>query len=147
LTLVWASKYDENCASFVRGLLRRMTMTVDERDQLQTFLRQLLHSRAAPKDAVAEALIKEACSQHADALYLLVQRSMAADMALRAALAQNPEMRARLDQTGAASSPWGKGMLGIMASTAVGVVAGSLLLEGMQDLMDDSLDLAGDDWS
>jgi hypothetical protein len=38
-------------------------------------------------------------------------------------------------------------MLGIMASTAVGVVAGSLLLEGMQDLMDDSLDLAGDDWS
>ena len=143
-------------------------MTVDERDHLQTFLRQLLHSSAAPKDAVAESLIKEACSQHADALYLLVQRSMAADMALRDVLAKNAELRTRLDQTDsappqdlsgftdsanplrpnqAATSPWGTGMLGIMASTAVGVVAGSMLLGGIQDLMDDSLDFAGDDWS
>ena len=52
-------------------------MTLEERDQLQNFLRQLLHSSAAPKDVAAETLIKQACSQQSDALYLLVQRAMA----------------------------------------------------------------------
>ena len=56
-------------------------MTLEERDQLQNFLRQLLQSRAAPKDVAAETLIKQACSQQADALYLLVQRAMASELA------------------------------------------------------------------
>ena len=123
-------------------------MTLEERDQLQIFLRQLLFSRAVPKDVAAESLIKEACSQHADALYLLVQRAMTSELALQVALAKNAELQAKLDPLSEAlkNSPpqpatgvpslWGSGM-GTVASTAVGVVAGSLLLEGIQTLGDD----------
>ena len=124
-------------------------MTLEERDQLQIFLRQLLLSRAVPKDVAAESLIKEACSQHADALYLLVQRAMTSELALQAALAKNAELQEKLDPLSEAlkNSPtqpatvapslWGSGMLGSVASTAVGVVAGSLLFEGIQNLGDD----------
>ena len=124
-------------------------MTLEERDQLQNFLRQLLLSRAIPKDVAAESLIKEACSQHADALYLLVQRALTSELALQAALAKNAELQAKLDPLSKAlkNSPtqpatvapslWGAGMLGSVASTAVGVVAGSLLFEGIQSLGDD----------
>ena len=75
-------------------------MTLEERDQLQNFLRQLLHSKAAPKDLAAESLIKEACSQQSDALYLLVQRAMASELALQAAIAKNAELQAKLDPLG-----------------------------------------------
>ena len=124
-------------------------MTLEERNQLQNFLRQLLLSRAIPKDVAAESLIKEACSQHADALYLLVQRAMTSELALQAALAKNAELQEKLDPLSKAlkNSPtqpatvapslWGSGMLGTVASTAVGVVAGSLLFEGIQSLGDD----------
>jgi hypothetical protein len=124
-------------------------MTLEERDQLQIFLRQLLFSRVVPKDVAAESLIKEACSQHADALYLLVQRAMTSELALQVALAKNAELQAKLDPLSealknsppqpatVAPSPWGSGMLGSVASTAVGVVAGSLLFEGIQNLGDD----------
>ena len=134
-------------------------MTLEERDQLQNFLRQLLLSRATPKDVAAETLIKQACSQQSDALYLLVQRAMASELALQGAMAKNAELQTKLDQVGAASnttasqsealnnsppqpaiaapSLWGSGMLGSVASTAIGVVAGSLLFEVIQDLGDD----------
>ena len=134
-------------------------MTLEERDQLQNFLRQLLLSRATPKDVAAETLIKQACSQQSDALYLLVQRAMASELALQGAMAKNAELQTKLDQVGAASnttasqsealnnsppqpaiaapSLWGSGMLGSVASTAIGVVAGSLLFESIQDLGDD----------
>jgi hypothetical protein len=134
-------------------------MTLEERDQLQNFLRQLLLSRATPKDVAAETLIKQACSQQSDALYLLVQRAMASELALQVATAKNAELQTKLDQVGAASnttasqsealnnsppqpaiaapSLWGSGMLGSVASTAIGVVAGSLLFESIQDLGDD----------
>ena len=134
-------------------------MTLEERDQLQNFLRQLLLSRATPKDVAAETLIKQACSQQSDALYLLVQRAMASELALKVAMAKNAELQTKLDQVGtasnttasqsealnksplqpavAAASQWGSGMLGSVASTAVGVVAGSLLFEVIQDLGDD----------
>jgi len=134
-------------------------MTLEERDQLQNFLRQLLHSRAAPKDPAAESLIKEACSQHSDALYLLVQKAMASELALQLALTKNTQLQAKLDLLGNASnttanqsgasinsptqpaiatpSLWGSALLGSVAGTAVGVVAGSILLEGIQDLVDD----------
>jgi len=134
-------------------------MTLEERDQLQNFLRQLLHSKAAPKDLAAESLINEACSQQADALYLLVQRAMASELALQAAIAKNAELQAKLDPLVAVSntspsqseasihsptkpaiatpSLWGSALLGAVTGTAVGVVAGSILLEGIQDLVDD----------
>jgi hypothetical protein len=131
------------------SLYERTVMTLEERDQLQIFLRQLLLSRVVPKDVAAESLIKEACSQHADALYLLVQRAMTSELALQAALAKNAELQEKLDPLSKAlkNSPtqpatvapslWGSGMLGTVASTAVGVVAGSLLFEGIQSLGDD----------
>lgn len=134
-------------------------MTLEERDQLQNFLRQLLHSRAAPKDVAAETLIKQACSQQADALYLLVQRAMASELALQLAVAKNAELQAKFDSVGTASNPntnqseasihrppqpaiatpslWGSALLGAVTGTAVGVVAGSILFEGIQDLVDD----------
>ena len=134
-------------------------MTLEERDQLQNFLRQLLLSRATPKDVAAETLIKQAWSQQSDARYLLVQRAMASELALKVAMAKNAELQTKLDQVGTASnttasqsealnksplqpvvaapSQWGSGMLGSVASTAVGVVAGSLLFEVIQDLGDD----------
>ena len=134
-------------------------MTLEERDQLQNFLRQLLLSRSTAKDIAAETLIKQACSQQSDALYLLVQRAMASELALQVAIAKNTELQAKFDSLGTASnttasqsealnnsppqpaiaahSLWGSGMLGSVASTAIGVVAGSLLFESIQDLGDD----------
>ena len=134
-------------------------MTLEERDQLQNFLRQLLLSRATSKDVAAETLIKQACSQQSDALYLLVQRAMASELALQVATAKNAELQTKLDQVGAASnttaslseasihsppqpaiatpSLWGSALLGAVTGTAVGVVAGSILFEGIQDLVDD----------
>ena len=134
-------------------------MTLEERDQLQNFLRQLLQSRVAPKDVAAETLIKQACSQQADALYLLVQRAMASEMALQVAIEKNAELQEKLDPLVTASnttanqseasihrppqpatatpSLWGSALLGAVTGTAVGVVAGSILFEGIQDLVDD----------
>jgi hypothetical protein len=134
-------------------------MTLEERDQLQNFLRQLLLSRASPKDVAAETLIKQACSQQSDALYLLVQRAMASELALQVAIAKNTELQAKFDSLGTASnttasqsealnhsplqpavaapSLWGSALLGAVTGTAVGVVAGSILFEGIQDLVDD----------
>ena len=134
-------------------------MTLEERDQLQNFLRQLLLSRSNAKDIAAETLIKQACSQQSDALYLLVQRAMASELALQVAIAKNTELQAKFDSLGTASnttasqsealnhsplqpavaapSLWGSALLGSVASTAVGVVAGSLLFEVIQDLGDD----------
>ena len=159
-------------------------MTLEERDQLQVFLRQLVVARAFPKDVAAETLIKQACAQQSDALYLLVQRAMGSDLALQVAMAKNAELQAKLDQVSVAPhtntaqsqtirtslpqtetpSFWGSGMVGSIASTAVGVVAGSFLFQGIQNIMelsepsnvnaapldsvaDDAFDLGGDDWA
>ena len=159
-------------------------MTLEERDQLQVFLRQLVVARASPKDVAAETLIKQACAQQSDALYLLVQRAMGSDLALQVAMAKNAELQAKLDQVSVAPhtntaqsqtirtslpqtatpSLWGSGMVGSIASTAVGVVAGSFLFHGIQNIMelsepsnvnaasldsaaDDAFDLGGDDWA
>jgi hypothetical protein len=134
-------------------------MTLEERDQLQNFLRLLLQSRVAPKDVAAETLIKQVCSQQADALYLLVQKAMASELALQLALTKNAELQAKLDPLVAAPnttasqseasmhsppqpaiatpSLWGSALLGAVTGTAVGVVAGSILFEGIHDLVDD----------
>ncbi len=134
-------------------------MTLEERDQLQNFLRQLLLSRSTAKDIAAETLIKQACSQQSDSLYLLVQRAMSSELALQVAIAKNTELQAKFDSLGTASnttasqsealnhsplqpavaapSLWGSALLGAVTGTAVGVVAGSILFEGIQDLVDD----------
>jgi hypothetical protein len=152
-------------------------MTSAERDQLLFFLRQVLQRKAAVKDTVADQLIKEACAQHPDALYLLVQRAMASQLALQAAMDSNAAWQSQLNQSldpskslppptvGKPAHPafpttslWGSGVLGAIAGTAVGVVAGSWLFSDV-DLMpgiieaasdavtDDGLGLDGDDWA
>lgn len=60
-------------------------MNASERDQLQQFLTALQRTRADPKDAVADTLIREAVASQADAPYLLVQRAMGVGLALEAA--------------------------------------------------------------
>ena len=175
-----------DCTFSEAALHERIVMTLEERDQLQIFLRQLLVARASPKDVAAETLIKQACAQQSDALYLLVQRAMGSDLALQVAMAKIAELQAKLDQVSvapqtntaqsqatrniqtqpatAAPSLWGSGMVGSIASTAVGVVAGSFLFQGIQNIMelsdpsnvnaapldsvaDDAFDLGGDDWA
>ena len=150
-------------------------MTADERDALQIFLRQVLQRSAVAKDPVAHNLIQQACAHHPDALYLLVQKALGSHLALQAALARNTELQSPLGLSGARSMPsaevavdspvktappavslWGAGMLGVLAGTAVGVVAGSWLLpdiDALTDILpsssawtDDLVDLDGDHW-
>jgi|LauGreDrversion4_2_1035121.scaffolds.fasta_scaffold44241_3 hypothetical protein len=150
-------------------------MTADERDALQIFLRQVLQRSAVAKDPVAHNLIQQACAHHPDALYLLVQKALGSHLALQAALARNTELQSQLGLSGARSMPsaevavdspvktappavslWGAGMLGVLAGTAVGVVAGSWLLpdiDALTDILpsssawtDDLVDLDGDHW-
>jgi hypothetical protein len=156
-------------------------MTPQERQLLTSFLQQLAETRANPKDAEADALIRDAVSKQPDASYLLVQRAMGLDLALNAAQAQAEKLQAELDQAkrgnetsfvgnagswgrsapaansaqkpsaslqqgyakglppAAAGAPpasaWGSGMLSNLATTAAGVVAGSFLYQGIQNLM------------
>src|SRR5215210_2109436 len=63
-------------------------MTPQERELLSTFLQQLAQSRAEPKDAEAEAMIREELSRQPDAHYLLVQRALGLDLASKALQAQ-----------------------------------------------------------
>ena len=154
-------------------------MNSQEREQLNLFLQQLTAVQAGQKDPDADALICEACARQPDAGYLLVQRSMQLEHALRAANAQCSQLQAELDKTragtqssflgnanawgrqtpapasavapaaanpGAAVQPhaqaaapapssWGSGILGTVATTAAGVVAGSFLFQGINNLM------------
>ena len=110
-------------------------MTSEERDQLQQFLRPLTQSRVLSKDAVADSLIKEAFANHPDALYILVQRAMASDLDLQAARDHRST-----PATPTAFSPWSSGLLGAMVGTTVGVVAGAILLDGIEDIFDASMD-------
>jgi hypothetical protein len=156
-------------------------MTPQERQLLTTFLQQLAQTRADPKDAEADALIRDAISRQPDANYLLVQRAVGLDLALKAAQAQTEKLQAELDQVkrgnetsfvgnagvwgrsapaaSAAQQPsaslpqsygkglapaatnavppssWGSGMLANLATTAAGVVAGSFLYQGIQQMM------------
>src|SRR3954470_10867990 len=156
-------------------------MTSQERQLLTSFLQQLAQTRADPKDSEADALIRQAIARQPDASYLLAQRAMGLDLALKAAQAQTEKLQAELDQAKrgnetsfvgnagawgrsapAASagqqplaplsqsygkplapaavnaqppSSWGSGMLTNLATTAAGVVAGSFLYQGIQQMM------------
>ena len=157
-------------------------MNSQERELLTAFLQQMVQTQAGQKDAEAEALIRDACARQPDASYLLVQRAMGLEYALRSTQAQVERLKIELDQlhSGARSgfldapnawgrtapapaqvppaavaaaqapvqalprsgpapagpaSSWGSGVLGTVASTAAGVVAGSFLFQGIQGLM------------
>jgi len=164
-------------------------MTPQESDQLNQFLLQLTQAETGAKDLEADNAIKAAAERQPEALYLLVQRAMGLDLALKAAQVQLTKQQAEIDalqtkkpsgflnpgsayswgQTPSAnnlsSSPqaqsvnrnfpqpapgyyqqpmnyaqtqpssWGSGMLTSIATTAAGVVAGSLLYQGIQGMM------------
>ena len=142
-------------------------MTYAERDQLIRFLQLLVEAQAAPTDPEAASLIREACIAQPDAQYLLVQRVMQLEHALKdaqaaqaAQAAQRPSFMGDANSWGRAPvasqpapaaapipmqqapapaaapqrSAWGSGLLGTVAMTAGGVVAGSLLAQGIGSL-------------
>ena len=73
-------------------------MNAAERDQLQQFLSALRQTRADPKDATADDLIREAVRAQADAPYLLVQRAMGLGLALDAAQTRIQQLEAQCTQ-------------------------------------------------
>lgn len=119
-------------------------MNVQERDALLKFLASLRQTPTPSKDAVAESIIRDALAQQPDALYKLVQRSMALQLALDAALDKLKlhESKAEPIPDKPQASSWGTGLLAqagtVALGTAVGVAAGGLLL---QSVLPDSLDL------
>jgi hypothetical protein len=80
-------------------------MNAQERDQLQQFLTALRQQRVQPKDAVADALIREALAQQPDAAYALVQRAMALTLALDASQARLAQLQAQCDALSARCPP------------------------------------------
>lgn len=133
-------------------------MNFQEREQLAAFLEQLVAVRQGGKDGEAEAMIREACSRQPDATYLLVQRAMLQEQALKAAQEEIARLRTTPAGGGflsgnawgnhqpspvpqpmpAASTPaasGGSGWLGQVATTAAGVVAGGFLFQGIENLI------------
>ena len=140
-------------------------MTFEERDQLTRFLQLLAQAQAGPKDAEAQGLIAEACARQPDAAYLLVQRVLQLEHAVKDAMRDatprpsfigdanawghapiasqpsvQPPVQVPMQQApvgapvAAPASSWGSGLLGTVAMTAGGVVAGSLLAQGIGSL-------------
>ena len=112
-------------------------MNANERDQLLKFLASLRQTAIPTKDAIAQQLIQDSIGQRSDALYLLVQRCMALQMALDAALIQikaqesDPSVIGEKSDTG----HWKAGLLSQVSAVAlgstVGAVAGGLLLQNL----------------
>jgi hypothetical protein len=102
-------------------------MNATERDQLLQFLSEISRQRLAHKDPVAEQLIRDALAHHPDALYLLVQRALLAELALKKHASETPVKTAaapevRLPLPGVSFlNP------SLIASTALGVAIGSWL--------------------
>ncbi|MGE5526136.1 MAG: DUF2076 domain-containing protein [Rhodospirillaceae bacterium] len=152
-------------------------MNAQERTLLVEFLDRLIAAQAQHKDPEAASLINEACARQPDASYLLVQRALQLEQALKITqeeLKRLQEEKSRSPDAGsflgspnawgrsaAATSPtgapvpppaqradspaapgaaqaqqrWGSGILGNAAATAAGVVAGSFLFQGVQNLL------------
>jgi hypothetical protein len=112
-------------------------MNVQERDQLLNFLASLRQTPVKTKDALAESIIRDALAQQPDALYQLVQRSMALQLALDDALAKLKEQESMPEpaQTPPQPSSWRTGLLTqvatVAAGTTLGVVASGLLLDDL----------------
>jgi hypothetical protein len=80
-------------------------MTLQEKDLLTRFLQQMIATRAGPKDAEADALIREAVTQQPDATYLLVQRAMQLEQMLEATEAHAKKLQSELDAARFGSGP------------------------------------------
>ncbi|MDB5892582.1 MAG: hypothetical protein JWQ88_113 [Rhodoferax sp.] len=78
-------------------------MNTTEREQLSQFLEQLTRVQAGPKDAEAQGMINRAMGQQPDAAYLLVQRALLQDVALKLAQDQITELQAELNRLRQAS--------------------------------------------
>lgn len=118
-------------------------MTAYERDVLQAFLRQVQQDRPLAKDPVADSMIASALASQPDALYLLVQRAIAAELALQRLPAAAPTCEplpasAPVPQAGALRAAGQSSFLGTAASVAAGVVAGGFLVEGLKAVMQDT---------
>lgn len=72
-------------------------MNPREREQLNTFLSQLVAARAGQKDADAEGLIRDAMARQPDAGYLLVQKAFLLEQAVATAQARNEQLQGELD--------------------------------------------------
>jgi len=148
----------------VEDISKETLMTPHEKELLQKFLNELNNTTVQQKDPDAYSLITESAKKQSDALYLLVQRSMGLEMALQVAQKQMAELQSNSSakpassflsdnnawgrqavpagaqaqaqaRPGAQPSAWGSGMLGAIATTAIGVVAGSMLYQGIQSMM------------
>ena len=149
-------------------------MTPHEKELLQKFLNELNNTSVQQKDSDAYTLITESAKKQPDALYLLVQRSMGLEMALQVAQKQMAELQSNSSaakpassflsdnnawgrqavpagaqaRTGAQPSAWGSGMLGAIATTAIGVVAGSMLYQQLGgQTAPDHMQVASNDFS
>ena len=112
-------------------------MNVQEREQLTGFLQQLAQAQAGPKDEEALGMIGSTVARQPDALYLLVQRTLILDGALKSAQSQIAQLQTQLEQQKALASPvaasanfldansWGR-------STATNAVAPMLQSPGMR---------------
>lgn len=78
-------------------------MNTQEREQLSSFLQQLAQAQALQKDEEAQAMINSAVARQPDAAYLLVQRALILDGALKNAQAQITQLQAQLAQSKAAA--------------------------------------------
>lgn len=72
-------------------------MNVHEREQLTTFLQQLAQAQAGLKDEEAQAMIASTFARQPDAAYLVVQRALLLDAALKGAEAQIAQLKAQLE--------------------------------------------------
>ena len=81
-------------------------MTLQERQLLQDFLKQLTQARGIPKDPEAQAMIQAALAQQPDASYLLVQRAMLLEQASSQAKAQMAQLQGQSGNFLGGGSAW-----------------------------------------
>jgi hypothetical protein len=151
--------------------IEEAVLNTQEREELTRFLKELVQAQAGAKDAEAERMIRENCNYQPDASYLLVQRVLLLEQALKKSQADNAGLQKELaaargttasflgdtawgntpqpaahapvapvPAAGATPPPApaaapGGGVLGTVATTAAGVVAGSLLFQGIERMM------------
>jgi len=130
-------------------------MTPQENQLLQDFLSQLARVRGATKDPEAQALIARAFADQPDTAYVVVQRALLLEQALKQAQAQIAQLQARgasflggaapapaytppaapaaAAPAAAPGSPWSS-FLGNAAATAAGVAGGAFLFQGLENL-------------
>jgi hypothetical protein len=121
-------------------------MTPQDSRLLQDFLDQLARTQAGAKDPEAQDLINRTFARQPDAAYLLVQRAVLLEQALKQAQAQIAQLQQQspppapgyapaqaMPPAPQPTSPWGS-FLGNAAATAAGVAGGAMLFQGLGHL-------------